>query len=101
MSDKNFSKQIRQANFMANPKMCAQMELTRALFTRMEECGIEPPGNFMKFQWVNALNVKYWPVLITLLEQNSHTAIAELLEKAMNIEDDGMGWAHSGRMITH
>ena len=63
MPDKSYSKQIRQANFMANPKMCAQMELTRALFTRMEECGIEPPENFTKFQWVNALKVQYWPVL--------------------------------------
>ena len=101
MSDKNYSKQIRQANFMANPRMCAQMELTRALLTHIEECGIERPGNFMKFQWVNALKVQYWSALVTFLEQNSHTAIAELVEKAMNIVDDGMGWANSGRMITH
>ena len=72
------------------------MELTRALFTRIQECGIEPPGNFTKFQWVNALKVQYWPVLVTLLaqnEQNSHfqqQSIAELVEKAINIVDDGM-----------
>ena len=92
MSDINFSKQIRQANFMANPKMCAQMELTRALFTRIEGCGIEPTGNLTNFQWVNALKVQYWPVLVTLLEQNSHTAIAELVEKTKNIVDDRMGY---------
>ena len=68
------------------------MELTRALFTRIQECGIEPPGNFTKFQWVNALKVQYWPVLVTLLDQNSHTAIAELVEKAINIVDDEMGY---------
>ena len=49
MSDKIYSRQIWQANFMANPKMCAQMELTRALFTRIEECKIEPPGNLRSF----------------------------------------------------
>ena len=68
------------------------MELTRALFTRIQECGIEPPENFTKFQWVNALKVQYWPVLVTLLDQNSHMAIAELVEKAINIVDDEMGY---------